>query len=237
MPYTLSHAVVAIPISIISRGKVPFASLAVGSLSPDFPYLLALTPTNAPGHSVNGVLIYCLLPSLIMLFAWYRLLEAPTLQLLGLPKRSWSLCLSSWFFILVGVLFGAYSHALWDATSHSYGAFVINSEFWNSEVLSLPLYKWNQYGGGVLGLSTLAVWYLYALVLNRKENYEGQLVTGILIYSVSIAFFVVLANLIHGSDVLSEYAVRSAIGIMVGVVCGMCLYTLVVYWQARGEFA
>ena len=235
MPYTLSHAVVAMPISIISRGRIPFASLAVGSLSPDFPYLLALAPTNAPGHSVYGVLIYCLLPSLLMLFAWYRLLEAPTLQLLGLPKRSWSVSLSSCFFILVGVLFGAYSHVLWDATSHSDGAFVINSEFWNTEFFSLPLYKWNQYGSGVLGLSTLAVWYLYALVFNRTENYEGQLVTGILVYSVSIIFFVVLANLIHGSDVLSEYAVHSALGVVVGVFGGMCLYTLVLIWQTRGK--
>ena len=41
MPYTLSHAIVALPLHHLTRGKIPLAAVVVGSISPDFPYLLA----------------------------------------------------------------------------------------------------------------------------------------------------------------------------------------------------
>jgi multisubunit Na+/H+ antiporter MnhF subunit len=233
MPYTLSHAVVALPVSVISRGKVPFAAMVVGSMSPDFPYLLALSPTEAPGHSEIGVLIYCLLPSLLMLLVWYRWIEGPTLELFRLPQREWSFGRSSYFLVVIGVLVGAYSHVLWDATSHVDGAFVVNSEFWNREVLSLPMYKLNQYGSGILGLIALFVWYVLAVCKNRQDKYQGRLVAGVLIYSINIAFFVSLANIVHGSTVIIEYAVRSAIGGIAGGICGMCMYALITHIQTR----
>ena len=226
MPYTLSHAVVAIPLKLLTRGRIPIAAMIVGSLSPDFPYLLALTPTSAPGHSLIGVLIYCLVPSLFVLLVWYRLLETSMLEFLGLPKRKWSFDMSSYFSLVFGVLLGAYSHVLWDATSHSYGMFVIGSDFWHQQLFSLPLYKWNQYASGVLSLVALLGWYLVAVIKNRKEHYKGRLLAGILCFSLSVIFFVLLANIIHGSTVASEYVVRSAIGVMVGIVCGACLYAI-----------
>jgi hypothetical protein len=235
MPYTLAHAVVALPLNYFARGRIPLAAMAVGSFSPDLPYLIALTPANAPGHTLIGVLIYCLVPSLIILLVWYRLLETSTLEFFGLPKRKWLFDKLSYFALLLGVLLGAYSHVLWDATSHADGALVISSQFWNQELFSLPLYKWNQYSSGVLGLATLAVWYLFAVLRNRQEPYKGRFVIGVICYSGSIAFFVVLANVIHGSTVVLEYAVRSAIGVMVGGVFGACLYAILL--RVRNKFA
>jgi len=232
MPYTLSHAVVALPVSVIARGKVPLAAMVVGSMSPDFPYLFALSPTEAPGHSELGVLIYCLLPSLLMLLVWYRWIEGPTLELFRLPRRDWSFGKSSYLLVVFGVLLGAYSHVLWDATSHFDGSLVVNSEFWNRKIFLLPMYKLNQYGGGIFGLAALFVWYVFAVSQNRQEKYQGRLLAGVLMYSISIAFFVVLANIVHGSTVIIEYAVRSAIGVIVGGICGMCMYAFMVHLQA-----
>lgn len=236
MPYTLSHAVVALPVSVIARGRIPLAAMVVGSMSPDFPYLLALSPTEAPGHSESGVLIYCLLPSLLMLLVWYRWIEGPTLELFRLPRREWSFGKSSYFLVVLGVLIGAYSHVLWDATSHFDGLFVVNSEFWNREILSLPMYKLNQYGGGILGLAALFVWYVFAVIKNRQEQYQGKLLIGVLVYSISIVFFVLLANIVHGSTVIIEFAVRSAIGGIVGGICGMCMYAFMVHLQADKKY-
>ena len=42
MPYTLSYAVVAIPLSLLARGRIPLVAVFIGSMSPDFPYLLEL---------------------------------------------------------------------------------------------------------------------------------------------------------------------------------------------------
>lgn len=143
MPYTLSHAVVALPLSLLSlpsnsSRKVPVVAIAVGSMSPDFPYLMALTPTHAPGHSLLGVFVHCLIPSLLVLLIWYRLLEKETLKLFALPQRAWLIDIKSHLLIILGVLLGAYSHVLWDATSHAHGIIVKGSDFWHQQWLSLP---------------------------------------------------------------------------------------------------
>ena len=237
MPYTLSHAAISLPVSLLARGKIPLAALVVGSMSPDFPYLLALTTTDAPGHSVIGVLIYCLVPSLVVLFVWYRWLESPTLDLLRLPQRTWSFGILSYFMVVAGVLVGAYSHVLWDATSHAHGALVVNSEFWQKEVFSLPLYKWNQYGSGILGLIALFIWYLRAMSENCRDLYKGKLAVSLVIHTISVVLFVVLANVIHGSYTLSEFAVRSAVGVITGGAVGTCIYALVVNLRVRENIA
>lgn len=231
MPFTLSHAVIAIPTKIVSNGRVPFASIFIGSLSPDFPYLFALTTTYAPGHSASGVLIYCLFPSLVLLLIWYKFLEKASLQFMGLPTRNWSFTISTCTYSFLGIVFGAYSHVIWDATSHSYGILVINSDFWKSNLGPLPLYKWNQYISGLFGLFALSLWYAFARYNNRNQKYEGNLSSGITILLLNIIFFVFLANYIHSSVTLSEYAVRTAIGLMVGSFVGACLYATLLHLQ------
>lgn len=95
--------------------------VVIGSMSPDFPYLLFMTPVHAPGHSISGVWIYCLLPALLMLALWYWWLEKPILNLLALPRAQVSWNIREALLVILGVLLGAYSHLLCDATSHSYG--------------------------------------------------------------------------------------------------------------------
>ena len=229
MPYTVSHAIISLPVCSFTRNKIPLFSVIVGSISPDFPYLLALSPTYAPGHSMLGVLIYCLVPSLIVLFFWYRWFEIPTINLFHLPRRQKKFETSSYYLIIIGVLIGAYSHALWDATSHSYGAFVVANDFMHRERFSLPLYKWNQYGSGILGLILLTFWYIYSVFKNRQNAYQGYFVLGAGVYAVSILSFIVLANVIHGSEALSEYAVHSAVGVLSGGIVGTIIYSLITH--------
>ena len=226
MPYTFSHAVVSLPVSLASRGKIPIAAIAVGSMSPDFPYLLALTPTEAPGHSILGILLYCFVPSLALLALWYRFIEKPTLSFLHLPQRAESPNSTPRMAMVLGVLIGAYSHVLWDATSHSYGAFFVNSAFWHREVFSLPLYKWNQYGSGIAGLAILLVWYIYTVANTCDKTYRGHFWTGIIIYTACISSFVIFANVFHESARLSEFAVHTAIGVIDGGIVGACLYAI-----------
>jgi uncharacterized membrane protein YvlD (DUF360 family) len=223
MPYTLSHAIVSLPAFRLSKGRLPLAALAVGSVSPDFPYLLALTPAQAPGHSFIGVLVYCLVPSLAVLGVWYLWVERPILSLLGLQARVVSCGV---FPILIGVLVGAYSHVIWDATSHASGVFVLGSDFWNTILYGLPIYKWNQYLSGAFGLLGLVAWYLHTLLRERTKSYQGRFTLGLLVHTLSVLVFIVLANWVHGSNNLEEFAVHSSLGVITGGVVGMCIYTL-----------
>ncbi len=232
MPFTISHAIVAYPVYYLARRKIRVMPVVIGSMSPDFPYLLFMTPVHAPGHSVPGVLIYCLLPALLILALWYRWLEKPILKLLALPRAQISFNISNVLLIILGVLIGAYSHVLWDATSHAYGYFVHNSDFWHSEVFGLPLYKLNQYGSGVLGLSGLVLWYA-KLKAERQEVIElPHIKMAYVIYPCSILFFVLAANLLHDAGGLSYIAVRSAIGFINGIIVGSVIYAFCVRWKS-----
>ena len=204
----------------------------VGSLSPDFPYLIALTPVNAPGHTLSGFVPYCLIPSMVILGIWYRWLENPILSLVQLPSRSRSeslpvlaLCLAA------AVLIGAATHATWDSSSHANGWLVQRYGWLRTDLLGLPMYKWNQYLGGVLGLGGLAVWYWdarrkAACVRPSPKHYRAA--AGI--FSALVLFFISVANLLHNSATVSEFAVRSAVGVLTGLALGSVFYAV---WARR----
>jgi len=224
MPYSLSHAVVAIPVGQLTKGKVPTMAVVLGAVSPDFPYLLVLAPTHAPGHSILGVFIYCIVPCLAVLFVWYRWLENPTLSLWHLPKRELAIGRGSIPFIILGVLIGALSHVLWDSTSHSYGTIVQGSTLWKTEVFSLPIFKWNQYVSGVLGLVLLGIWYLYSFFKYFNAPYTGYFKSGVFIYTICIAGIVALGSIVHQPNSFAAFAVTTSIGVMSGGVLAVALY-------------
>lgn len=224
MPYSLSHAVVALPVAKLTKYKIPTASVFIGAMSPDFPYMLALTPTYAPGHSLTGPLVYCLMPSLLILLAWHRWLEKPNKALFALPVKSVKVDVNYFVLSCIGVLTGAYSHVLWDATSHWNGAFVIDSEFWKQIIGPLPLYKWNQYLSGVLGLGIMTLWYLCRVISAKNQPYVGNLKAGATIYFGCIASAVLVANGLHSSSTMPQLAVRSSLGIIMGAGIAAVVY-------------
>lgn len=228
MPYTVSHAIIALPIAKLSQGKISVAAIIIGAVSPDLPYFLALTPTHAPGHSLIGVLLYCLLPSLMIAYAWFNWIETPTLQFWNLPQRKNKGEKLSFLYLTIGILIGAYSHALWDATSHSYGAITSQSEFLQTEILSRPIYKWNQYLSGVVGLAALMLWYLVACIKNSRSNYKGNFRLGVIIYALSITFFVIVGMIFRQSNALADIVVTTSITAVNGVILGACIYALMI---------
>lgn len=230
MPFTISHAIAAYPLHHLTRRKIPVMPVVIGSMSPDFPYLLFMTPVHAPGHSIFGVWIYCLLPALLLLALWYRWLEKPVLNLLALPRVQIVWNIREGLLVILGVLLGAYSHVLWDATSHSYGYFVQNNEFWHAEFLGLPLYKLNQYGSGVLGLAGLVLWYAKFKAISPQVFESAHLKPAFIIYTLCVLFFVLVANVLHDAADLSYVVVRSAIGFTNGIIIGSVIYAA---WVSR----
>jgi membrane-bound metal-dependent hydrolase YbcI (DUF457 family) len=185
MPFTPSHAVVALP--FIRTPLIP-AAIAIGAMTPDLPLFLrgfgiSYGFTHTLGHIVwTGLIAFAL-------FLLWRVLLRPAVAELSpvwlagrLPaqwnqgaadaareavgigqRRSYPLLLAA------SLLLGVASHIVWDLFTHEgrWGteAVPLLDEQWGA----LPGFKWLQHGSSMIGLLIIAVWML-VWVLRR----EGQ---------------------------------------------------------------
>jgi hypothetical protein len=124
MPFTLSHAAVAEPLA--RRGLV-LSALVVGSMAPDFEFFLRLSLLSRWGHTPAGLFLFALPAGLAALWLFHAVLKAPLLTLLpaalqaalgpaaapfrfGPPRHLLR--------ILVSLLMGSLTHALFDSITH-----------------------------------------------------------------------------------------------------------------------
>lgn len=156
MPFTISHAVVALP---FARSRVPAAAVAIGAMVPDvglyvpFPFGRDLT------HAPLGVVSIDLALGAVALLLWLYLLRAPLRDLaprvvrarLREPRRMRPLPAA------IGLVIGSATHVFWDAFSHVDGFFVERLPALQQEWGDFAGYKWVQYASGVVGLVLLAV--------------------------------------------------------------------------------
>ena len=173
------------PLSVILR-RVPMAALVIGTLSPDFEYLLRLAPRGEFGHSIAGVVLFCVPVSLTVwaLFEKYaRAALAPmfpstiSAALSGrraqrAGSRGAELALAA-----VGTLVGALSHIAWDSFTHASGWAVLRIP-----ALAVPIdlgsfhglrvYKLLQHGSTVGGLLVVALW--VRKMLDRLPSAAGR---------------------------------------------------------------
>ncbi|GHA83111.1 DUF4184 family protein [Cognatilysobacter bugurensis] len=125
MPLTPSHAAAAL---LLERTwpRMPLAALVIGSMSPDFEYLLRLIPRGEFGHTPMGLLLFCL-PVGLVVWGVYRAWIRPMVHDLlppGLSAGTAPRCDASWSAGALAVLLGAVSHVTWDAFTHADGFFV-----------------------------------------------------------------------------------------------------------------
>lgn len=189
MPFTPSHAVVALP--FVRTPLLP-AAIAFGAMTPDLPLFLRGTPITYQATHTNVLLSSVI--ALVLLGLWYALLRPAVRELspgwlAGRLPPEWDATgaaiwaavrapradarASVWrggavFPVLVAVslVLGVISHIAWDAFTHEgrWGTqlFPALDEQWG------PLlgYKWAQYASSVLGLAVVLVY--LALWLRRR---------------------------------------------------------------------
>src|SRR5689334_23068386 len=121
MPFTLAHPAAVLP---LARTRLVFSSLVIGSMAPDFPYLLARSTRAQYGHTLSGVFTFCLPAGLILFALFHRCAKA--LLLAHLPPshqrclreaasaRPWSQP-SVLLLAAVSVVVGAFTHLAWDS--------------------------------------------------------------------------------------------------------------------------
>ena len=123
MPFTATHVLAVVP---LRDTRLPFAALAVGSMTPDLPIFVHFLPSYYTTHSAGGLLTACLPLGLALWLGWELVLRDPTLALLpewvrrrtdrtgrarGPDGRRVLLAAAA-------VLIGAATHLVWDAFTH-----------------------------------------------------------------------------------------------------------------------
>lgn len=179
MPFTPSHAVVALP--FVRTPLVP-AAIAVGAMTPDLPLFLRGTPLTYQATHTNALLSTVIALGLLAL--WYALLRPAVRELspdalarrlpedwdrpprfdsrfdsrvdsgAGRARRGILVAL----LVVVSLVLGVLSHIAWDAFTHEgrWGVRLVPAldDSWGP----LPGYKWLQHGSGVIALVILAAY-------------------------------------------------------------------------------
>ncbi len=180
MPFTPSHAVVALP--FIRTPLVPGA-IAVGAMTPDLPLFLPRVLRGALPYEVFHT--YAFVPvtavlALVLFLVWRFVLRpavralAPTALARRLPA-AWDRpaaataqetfvgrrgAVATTMVLLLSLALGVASHILWDSFTHEGRAGVALMPALDAMWGPLPGYKWLQYGSGVGGLAVLGIWAL-----------------------------------------------------------------------------
>jgi hypothetical protein len=195
MPFTPSHAIVALP--FIRTPLVP-AAVAMGAMAPDVPlfargFVLRYSQTHDPRWLPATMLL-----ALGMLLVWRCLIRpvarelSPTWLAKRLPeqwdrgavgalrdtfavsavrdpgrRQRWRVSGISLVWLVVALAIGVLSHILWDDFTHEGRAGVVALPALNEQWGRLLGYKWLQYGSSVVGVVILVVW--AARWLSRRD--------------------------------------------------------------------
>lgn len=187
MPFTPSHAVVALP--FIRTPLIP-AAIAIGAMTPDLPlFLRGFGVTYGFTHTYANVLWTMVLA--FGLFLIWRVVLRPTASELS-PRWLARRLPSEWDepaadaaskavgigqgrsyipLLVVSLLLGVVSHILWDEFTHAarlgLQLFPALAEQWGP----LQGFKWLQHGSSVVGLVIIGIWVL--LRLRRSESRDA----------------------------------------------------------------
>ncbi|WP_440709663.1 DUF4184 family protein [Herbiconiux sp. YIM B11900] len=138
MPFTVSHAIVALP---FARSALPAAAVAAGAMAPDLPLFLPIGPLYATTHDLTWGIVASVPLAFLALAAW-RMAVRPVARSVvpralanrlpadwsGSAATGWrslwrgrmsTASLRSGALLVVALIIGVASHLIWDAFTHS----------------------------------------------------------------------------------------------------------------------
>ncbi|MEB3791535.1 DUF4184 family protein [Acinetobacter sp. IK40] len=162
MPFTLSHAVLAPPLSKLSQGHLPVAALAIGCMTPDLYRLF--TQENTPlTHQWAGLLFPNLPLGLCFCLLWYVIYRPVTYRCLEIQDplgiKSLDDFISFSFLNCIALIIGISTHLIWDGLTHlDFRTFAFKETLAQNISLlgfSYPLHFVLQIGSSILALPFL----------------------------------------------------------------------------------
>ena len=174
MPFTVSHIAAVLPgYRPLTRAHV-FTAAVIGSMVPDFGWLVPEPLSRLQTHSIPALFTFSLPVGLTAY--WVTLLLIRPAMLEVVPNGAYVRLraaivpsitrLASWLYAAAALLLGAVTHLLWDTFTHEDARgvrmFPLLTDY-GPEMAGHPLhlYRWLQYGSSLLGLALVAM----ALVL------------------------------------------------------------------------
>jgi hypothetical protein len=177
MPFTISHAAAVLPFARpLARWRLLSATV-IGSMVPDFGFLMPWRPPRVDTHSALSLLTFCLPVGLLAFWVFQLLLKGPVMAVLpnaaygrwhrfSAPARFDSL--TQWLIAAGGVLVGATSHLVWDAFTHEGARGIRMIPILDDPALDFRGHHWAgarllQDGSSLVGLILVLVFVAYAL--------------------------------------------------------------------------
>ena len=127
MPFTISHVAAVVPFSRpLARWRLLSATI-IGSMVPDFGFLMPWRPARIETHSALALLTFCLPVGLATFWVFQRMIKSAVMEVL--PDHTYSRwlplaapadlsSLKQWVLAALGTLAGAITHLVWDAFTH-----------------------------------------------------------------------------------------------------------------------
>lgn len=183
MPFTPSHAIVALP---FARTPLPAGAVAIGAMAPDLPLFFPWASTYEQTHGFPS-LLWVSLPLAIALYAIWRLAIRPAASGLLLPEALRARMPWSWdrlrrpdrpllagLGVVLAALIGIATHVFWDLFTHPdrLGSEWIPAlgEQWGP----VDGTTWLQHVSSAVGLAGIAVWAVLAFrragVVHRSDR-------------------------------------------------------------------
>ncbi len=172
MPFTVAHAAAVLP---FRKLKLIWSAAVIGSMAPDFPYVIGNIKYRDLGHQFPGVLWFTLPASFAVLWLFHNVIKRPVVGLLptGMQERihrqsgDFKFSPGSRLLAILGsISLGIASHLIWDSFTHSH-TWPWRHIAWLRGRLSIPLvhhqmpvFSFLQYASSTVGMLVLAVWVL-----------------------------------------------------------------------------
>ena len=194
MPFTPSHAVVALP--FVRTPLIP-AAIAIGAMTPDLPLFVRGAGLGYGFTHAWANLLWTGLIAFALFLIWRVLLRpaagelAPAFVAARLPReweqKSWTAARQAIgagasrgypLLLAASLLIGVASHILWDLFTHD--------GRWGSQILPvlnaqwgpLPGFKWLQHGSSAIGLIIIGIWMLVWLRRRTPRADVARLLPG-----------------------------------------------------------
>ena len=157
MPLTPSHAAAAWPLRRLAPW-LPLDALVLGTMSPDFEYILRLRVYGRFGHTPLGLLLFCL-PAGLIACAVFRARVRPALvRHLPAGMRP-APAQHGWLASAAAVVAGAVTHVVWDGFTHGSATFVVRTPMLRDAVAGrFPVYTVLQHLSTLAGAVAVALW-------------------------------------------------------------------------------
>ncbi|MDF2993448.1 MAG: cell wall anchor protein [Microbacterium sp.] len=258
MPFTVSHAVVALP--FLRTPLVP-AAIAIGAMTPDLPlFLRGVVPPYGVTHDLAWLPVTVVM-ALVLLLVWRCVLRPATRELtpriiaerlpggwdagaLSAARETVSGGVRGILWLVLSLALGVVTHVAWDFFTHEGRAgdalFPALEEQWG------PLLgvKWLQYGSGVLGLAGLGAfglwwWSRRSAVPVRRVLPDAARVAWWLSLPAALVVATLVALAVEGGFDADYTPTHLIYGVLVKVaaVWGVATLALAVLVQVRREWA